>query len=284
MPDASRCPLRPLVGLRLTGVPVWVLLAVLSLLMPLAAEAAPPPTGDAAACQVAVQAAERSAPVPPALLSAIARTESGRVLPGGGRVAWPWTINVSGTGHYYDSAPEAVAAVEAFRAAGMQSIDVGCMQVNLMHHPTAFASLQQAFDPAANAAYAAQFLIRLRAEIGTWPGAIGAYHSRTPGLAEPYGRLVMQAWPLAPSYGATGIAARQVPRGRTTIDPYQVYTPEFARKVALATAARIRRDGTSLEPEPWHSTGLLARRFPSQLQALLRHGGRIRLAQAELPS
>ncbi len=49
-------------------------------------------------------------------------------------------------------------AVAAMRAAGMQSIDVGCMQINLRAHPAAFASIDDAFDPAANADYAARFL------------------------------------------------------------------------------------------------------------------------------
>ena len=43
----------------------------------------------------------------------------------------------------------------------MRSIDIGCAQVNLMHHPDAFASLEQAFDPMANADYAARFLKQL---------------------------------------------------------------------------------------------------------------------------
>ena len=45
--------------------------------------------------------------------------------------------------------------MNSYRAQGARSIDVGCMQVNLLHHADAFASLEQAFDPVANARYAA---------------------------------------------------------------------------------------------------------------------------------
>jgi hypothetical protein len=74
------------------------------------------------------------------------------------------------------------------------SIDVGCMQVNLMHHPEAFASLDDAFDPSHNAAYAGRFLTALFAGLGDWGTAIAAYHSRTPGVGEPYRDQVVATW------------------------------------------------------------------------------------------
>ncbi len=238
--------------------------------------------GDEAACQAAIQGVERTARLPPALLSAIARTESGRVLPNGRLVAWPWTINVAGTGYYYGNADEAAAAVETFRSSGIQSIDVGCMQVNLMHHPNAFASLQQAFDPTVNVRYAAQFLGRLQAEFGTWPAAVGAYHSRTPDLADEYGRRVMQAWPMAAAYGGTiGVRAAAMPQ-QPVVDPYGVYTPEFARRVAADTAAHNARERLHALPGAPQPAGALAQRFPSQLHVPGGRTGTIRVAQADL--
>ena len=254
----------------------------LCLLMPMAVHAAPlPPTGDEAACQLAIQGVERTARLPPALLSAIARTESGRVLPGGQLVAWPWTINVAGTGYYYHNADEAVAAVETFRSSGIQSIDVGCMQVNLMHHPDAFASLQQAFDPAVNVRYAAQFLGRLQAEFGTWPAAVGAYHSRTPDLADEYGRRVMQAWPMAAAYGGMTAVRTAAMSPQPVIDPYGVYTPEFARRVAADTAARNAREKLHPLAVASQPTGILAQRFASQLRLPGRGAAAMRFAQAD---
>ncbi|MEY8882549.1 hypothetical protein [Donghicola sp. XS_ASV15] len=47
-------------------------------------------------------------------------------------------------------------------AGGTTSIDVGCMQVNYRWHGEGFSSLEDMFDPAANTAYAAEFLTRLK--------------------------------------------------------------------------------------------------------------------------
>ncbi len=214
-------------------------LSVMLLLWPACAQAAPPDL-----CQSAILLAERAAPVPPALLSAIARVESGRALPGGRVVAWPWTINVAGTGHFYETQEQAIQAVQQFQAAGVQSIDVGCLQVNLMHHPNAFGSLQQAFDPAANAGYAARFLTALHRETKDWPAAIGAYHSRTPALADEYGSRVLHAWPGAAQYAP----APTPPIPSVNVDPYHVYTPEFARLVTQDKLARAQRDAAMAPP------------------------------------
>lgn len=147
-------------------------------------------------CRLAIGAAERSAAIPSNLMAAIGRVESGRRDPlSGGWTPWPWTINAEGEGHFYDSKPEAIAAVRALLARGVRSIDVGCMQINLMHHPDAFASLEQAFDPASNATYAASFLNELFAQTHNWPKATGMYHSATPELGDEYQRRVMAVWP-----------------------------------------------------------------------------------------
>jgi len=87
-----------------------------------------------------------------------------------------------------------VAAVRKLRAHGVQSIDVGCMQVNLYQHPQAFTSLSQAFEPQANIAYAASFLRTLYDEGGSWKKAAAHYHSRTPGLASGYVSQVYDSW------------------------------------------------------------------------------------------
>ena len=195
---------------------------------------------DATRCQSAIDTVERHASVPPKLLSAIARTESGRAIESGRVVAWPWTINVAGIGYFFETIEAAISAVETFRTANVRSIDVGCMQVNLMYHPDAFASLRQAFEPSVNASYAAKFLTALRAELGSWPKAIAAYHSRTPDLAAAYGQRIMQAWPLAASYGGSATPVRRTQLAM--IDPYRVYTPEFARQLTLDAAARATRD------------------------------------------
>ena len=153
-----------------------------------------PAAGRANECEDAAHAAERSAGLPADILVAIGRIESGR-RGGDGRVApWPWSVNAAGEGHYLGSAAEAVALVRTLRARGIQSIDVGCFQVNLAFHPQSFASVEDAFDPASNARAAAAFLADLRAATTRLEDAIGRYHSADPARGVPYARQVMASW------------------------------------------------------------------------------------------
>ena len=146
-------------------------------------------------CEAAATAAELAVGTPPGLLSAIGRVESGRRDPlTGGTQIWPWTVNVRGQGAYFATEAEAIGYVTALLANGIRSIDVGCFQVNLQWHPGAFASLAEAFDPAANARYAAGFLSSLAGDGGDWGGAIGRYHSATEALGTPYRSMVLSAW------------------------------------------------------------------------------------------
>jgi hypothetical protein len=146
-------------------------------------------------CRSAALEFEQSAGLPPGLLLAIGQVESGRSDPVTGRVdPWPWTTNHAGEGHYFASAQEAIATVAAQLATGIRSIDVGCFQVNLQYHPYAFANLAEAFDPAANARYAADLLNRLHAQGGNWPSAIALYHSADPLEGERYSDRVIEAW------------------------------------------------------------------------------------------
>jgi hypothetical protein len=139
---------------------------------------------------------ERDFGIPEHLLAAIASTESGRYNHAlGMNLPWPWTINVEGRGYFFDTKQQAISAVQSLQARGVQSIDVGCMQVNLHHHPYAFANLDQAFDPAYNVGYAAQFLKQnFELENGSWRKATADYHSHSLIFGEPYARLVYSAW------------------------------------------------------------------------------------------
>ncbi len=146
-------------------------------------------------CETAVTTAEYVQRLPPRLLSAISLTETGRIDAASGHLRpWPWTLNAEGVGQFFDTAEQAVTAVKALQARGVRSIDVGCLQVNLMYHPDAFASLEDAFDPRTNALYAARFLNSLYAAARDWAPAIGAYHSETPALGDAYRVLVMARW------------------------------------------------------------------------------------------
>jgi hypothetical protein len=179
----------------------------LALLLALLLPSAPTPGGAAAAgpglaldptqlCRAAIARAEQEAQIPPGLLQAIGRVESGRRNPETGQFGpWPWTINAEGRGHFFPDRAAAIAAAREMQARGVRVMDVGCMQVNLHFHPRAFASLEEAFDPGANARYAARFLTELHAARPDWMVAAGHYHSHTPELAEAYRARVRAAWP-----------------------------------------------------------------------------------------
>ena len=147
-------------------------------------------------CRAAVAAAEHTNGIPAHLLAAISRVESGRPDPQTGNLhPWPWTANAEGQGYFYDTKAQAVAAVRGMQTRGVQSIDVGCGQVNLMHHPNAFPSLDVAFDPQANAAYAGKFLKELFDQTGDWTKAVAMYHSATPDIGDDYRKKVLASWP-----------------------------------------------------------------------------------------
>ncbi len=105
-----------------------------------------------------------------------------------------WSANVAGTDYAFATPAEASTAVALFQAHGVDSIDVGCFQVNLHYHPDAFAGTAQGFDPQANADYAGRFLRALFDRSGSWETAIGQYHSADPALGDPYRARVLRAW------------------------------------------------------------------------------------------
>ena len=148
-------------------------------------------------CASLIGAAEQALELPPHLLQTISKVESGRWRKGAqASIAWPWTISAKGKGRYLPSRKAMLAEIRALQARGIKSIDVGCMQVNLMYHGDAFDSLEQAVDPLHNVAYAAVFLSQLRESSRSWTKAVGRYHSQTPKLSGPYRRKVMKAWRL----------------------------------------------------------------------------------------
>ncbi len=148
-----------------------------------------------ALCLVAIADAGARYGLPPGLLAAISRVETGRKLPvTGDRQPWPWAVNADGKSLFFDTRAQAVAETTRRLAGGARFVDIGCMQVDLREHASAFADLADAFNPALNADYAARLLVSLRSgkrgsERG-WALASGLYHSGTPGLMEPYAARV----------------------------------------------------------------------------------------------
>lgn len=216
------------------------------------AEVAGSPYAD---CEAAIAAAEKAPRIPDKLMPAISRVESGRLDPATRRVrAWPWTINVEGVGAFFESKQQAVAAVRSYQARGVRSIDVGCMQVNLMHHPTAFATLDDAFDPAVNATYAARFLQALYRQTGNWNLATANYHSADADRGEDYQRRVFGR--VMTPMGAKGTLAKAG-------GPYAVWPPPGS---AYAAMPPVSYSFGAFAPVP----GAAAGRFAVQLPPLTR--------------
>lgn len=213
-------------------------LCSLLLLLPLPALAAPPPAPALASpsqlCEAAIVTAERAGRLPQRMMDAIAVVESGRPDDRTGKPRpWPWTINAEGQGFFFATKQQAIDAVRALQARGVRSIDVGCLQVNLMFHPDAFATLDLAFDPGANALYAARFLNALYSGSHDWPTAIAAYHSETPAIGAEYRNRVMARWGGSPDLAAPlrRYADFQPPSSR-----YQDFLPSHQVYGAFANA------------------------------------------------
>ena len=198
-------------------------------------------------CRAAAAAFEQSAKLPPGLLLAIGQVESGRADETTGEInPWPWATNNAGEGHFFASAQEATAWVAAEQAVGNRSIDVGCFQVNLHYHPDAFGSLIEAFDPYANARYAANLLNRLHDQSGSWPAAIALYHSAEPFEGQRYGARVLAAWnsggrilglPFAASFGTADPVVVRLAAAASAVR-VEVPTWAVAQSVALLAPRR----------------------------------------------
>ncbi len=204
------------------------------------------PVEDHLACEAAIAAKEAQSGLPAGLLRAIAQVESGRWNARAGRVApWPWAVHAEGAGHHLESREEAVLRTRGWLSRGVRSVDVGCMQINLRQHPRAFASLEEAFDPQRNVAYAAEFLHRLHRRHGDWPSAIMRYHSGTPWRGEAYAQRVQRAWTGAPMPAPTAGPVPGNDRVAVLLSPQamlvQVIRPRAIPRVSRPAALPMRR-------------------------------------------
>jgi Transglycosylase SLT domain len=216
------------------------------LLLPLPALASPLPASPSQLCEAAIDHAGLTGRLPARMMDAIAVVESGRLDDRSGKARpWPWTINAEGQGFFFATKQQAIDAVRALQARGVHSIDIGCMQINLMFHPTAFATLDEAFDPTANAVFAARFLNALYTASHDWPSAIAAYHSETPAIGAEYRQRVMARWGGVTSPNLAAPLSRyadfQSPSAR-----YQDFLPSHQVYGAFANAFDSRSSGTSL--------------------------------------
>ncbi|MDP5220017.1 transglycosylase SLT domain-containing protein [Ruegeria sp. 2205SS24-7] len=139
----------------------------------------------AAQCDRAAIGAAQRYGVPESVMLAITRVETGRTRDGA-LAPWPWAINISGKGYWFQTRHEAQSFVFKHFVNGARNFDVGCFQINYRWHGNKFRSIEEMFDPQKNADHAARFLLDLHREFRNWTAAAGAYHSRTQWRAEQY--------------------------------------------------------------------------------------------------
>jgi len=134
--------------------------------------------------------------LPPEVLYAVALTESARQVDSTGNVRpWPWTLNVQGRGHFFDSRQEAEAALQQHFDQGRRSIDIGLMQVNWRYHRQRLGSPQLALDPYHNLRVAAEILRDCHQRRQDWWAAVGCYHApNSPQRAARYRARVRAHW------------------------------------------------------------------------------------------
>ncbi len=198
-------------------------------------------------CHQAAVAAEGLAQLPQYILHAIALTESGRQNPAvSAASAWPWTVNAAGKSHYFETKQQAVSHVRGLLRRGITSIDVGCMQVNLQYHATAFKTLQEAFDPVTNMAYATSFLIDLKGRLGSWHNAIRHYYSANAVHHVRYHSKVVKHW--------NGLKRNGLPEATGE------GIPASASGTSIASTSSNRPNGSA--GTAWHSNG-----YKAQLRA-----------------
>jgi hypothetical protein len=198
-------------------------------------------------CSFETAQVERAMGIPANLLRAISLAETGRWnADKQASFAWPWTVMAEGRGRYFDSKKEALAEVEMLLDKGITNIDVGCMQINLFYHGGAFSGLEQALDPAANAAYAGQYLKNLHGAAGDWTVAAGYYHSATPERGTAYREKVLALWDRAGDEGRAvqpRSQRRTASRQRTThvIASRATVSIDMARTAKLNARLRLTR-------------------------------------------
>ncbi len=234
-------------------------------------------------CEAAVARQEARLNITRGLMHAISRVESGQwESRRRAKVAWPWTLNAEGKGLYLPTKGAAAAEIRRLQRQGVRSIDVGCMQVNLMHHPKAFRNLQQALDPGHNAAYAAEFLASLKRAHGSWKAAVERYHSTTPMRQKPYVRKVYDEWrKTAPQLAHTAVRpatypatntdkSRKLKRAGHRIDRAHKMKLSAYRNKARNTGRRLRATNGSSKPpakflSKWPPRGVKAQRRAQNL-------------------
>lgn len=129
-------------------------------------------SGELSVCEREMHAAAKQYDIPLGVFYAVGLTESG-----GRNGLQPYIMNIAGKDFAASSLGEAMARFRRERARGVKLIDLGCMQINHYYHGKEFGSVEEMFDPHRNVAYAARFLMQLKARHQTWTMAVARYNA-----------------------------------------------------------------------------------------------------------
>lgn len=212
---------------------------------------------------------ERTYAIPKDLLQSIALVETGTQYRSSyNRVPWPWTVNRNGTSHYFENKSSAKKFLRRCIRRGETNLDVGCMQINLKHHPKAFPSLSSALDPRCNVKYAAVLLSQHYKKTHSWQEAVKRYHSSNKALGKKYYSKVQVARKEV-SYAKSLVACRGGPCFQKRLEQkpsYGILSKAFSlscfRREKPPGAGRDpshERQARKLPPKPF---GILSRIFP----------------------
>jgi len=237
---------------------MFLLIMLLILLQPLSASAisAPRHTDPSYMCTQATKDMERIYHIKQHLLTTIANVESGRWNEKTKqKYAWPWTINAQGQGFFFNTKAEAIKKVKELRAQGIESIDVGCMQINLSYHGKEFKSIEEALDPRHNVEYAAKFLSNLyETNNHDWLKAAATYHSSVPAKADKYRQKVVKTFEEVKTAHENN--SRFKPLSKTRIASNRSYKKQQAKKQLLASIGKNKSEKEKFDVKAWREAKL----------------------------
>jgi hypothetical protein len=187
-----------LVSVRLAAAACLLCLAIGT--MPVQASETPP---------WAYRFAAREVGVPPAVLFAVALQESGVTLRGR-RIPWPWSLNIAGQPHRFQTRESACAGLHsALREVPPTRIDAGLGQINVGYQSHRFNDPCELLDPYRNLAIAAAILHEHHVPGEDWLLAVGRYHRPAGGdPAARYRRSVQQHLSRLPENSVSITASR----------------------------------------------------------------------------
>ena len=224
-----------------------VLTAIMACLLPGTVSAGTP----SADCEVLAADAGEAAGLPPGLLVAIARVETGKGTENGVK-AWPWTLNQGGIGSYHKTKADALSRLDTILAEGIRNVDLGCMQLNWRWHRDAFSDAAEMMDPVKNTRYAASFLRDLHDRHGDWSVAVAHYHSADPERGKRYAARV------ATVLETVGLSAKAPPpdsdrRTRLLADTDEAEPPRLIGLLVVPTGGLMQASGAG---DLRHSRGI----------------------------